>query len=182
MTDPHRAPTKFPGRPRRRFPIQTLAPVLSTSPPIPGPIIGVVDGTDAAPGQVGEFLTANGTFNYAAGVDTTGTTSTGHITLINMPPGDWDMTIFAMFTTLITSALFLLDPFPVTGVSNKMFGLNGNFTTGVGGGITTTIVGPSARGSFAVNTVLVFEVQVFQLGASLPAGVMNLHFEARRRR
>lgn len=157
-------------------------PAPSSSTSTIGPIIGVVDGTDAAPGEVGEFLTANGTFNYAAGTDGFGTTSTGHITLINMPPGDWDMTIFAMFSTLITSALFLLDPYPVTGVSNKMFGLNGNFTGGVTGGITTTIVGPSARGSFAVNTTLVFEVQVYQLGATLPAGVMNLHFEARRRR
>lgn len=165
-----------------RFPKHTLAPTISTTPPVPGPIIGVVDGSDASPGQVGEFLTADGTFSYAAGTDTLGTTSTGHISLINMPPGDWDMTIFAMFSTLITSALFLLDPYPVTGVSNKMFGLNGNFTAGTGGGITTTIVGPSARGSFAVNTPLVFEVQVYQLGVSLPAGVMNLHLEARRRR
>lgn len=158
-------------------------PAPSSSTSTIGPIIGVVDGSDAAPGEVGEFLTANGTFNYSAGTDGFGTTSTGHITLINMPPGDWDMWLSAMFTTLITSAAFFLDPFPVTGVSNRMFGLNGNFTTGTtGGGITTTIVGPNARGSFAVNTPLVFEVQVFQLGASLPAGVMNLHFEARRRR
>jgi len=158
-----------------------LTPTLSTSPPIPGPIIGVVDGSDASPGQVGEFLKAVGTFDYAAG-STAGVTSTGTLTLINMPPGDWDFTISAMFTTLIGSALFLLNP-PVTGMSNKLFGLAGNFASAsTTGEETAIIIGQSGRGSFAVTTPLVFEVQVFQGNVDLPAGTMALEIEARRRR
>jgi hypothetical protein len=156
-----------------------LTPTPSTSPPIPGPIIGVVDGSNAAPGQVGEFLFATGTFAYAAGT-TAGVTSTGHINLINMPPGDWDFTISASFSDLITSALFFLDPLP-TGMSNPMFGLNGNFTM-AGEAETVVIIGQSARGSFAVNTMMIFEVQVFNSSTSDPAGTMTLRIEARRRR
>jgi hypothetical protein len=156
-----------------------LTPTLSTSPPIPGPIIGVVDGSNAAPGQVGEFMTATGSFAYAAGT-TSGVTSTGTIPLINMPPGDWDFTISASFSDLITSALFFLTPLP-TGMSNPMFGLNGNFTM-AGEAETVIIIGQSARGSFAVTTLLTFEVQVFNNSTSDPAGTMTLRIEARRRR
>jgi hypothetical protein len=164
--------------PQEHVAADIITPMISTS-PIPGPIIGVVDGSDAAPGQVGEFLTATGTFAYAAGT-TGGVTSTGSINLISMPPGDWDLTISAAFSTLITSALFELNPFPVTGMSNQMIGLNGNFTTG--SMVEAVIIGQSARGSFAVTTALVFEVQVYQVGTALLAGTMSLRIEARRRR
>jgi len=156
-----------------------LTPTPSVTPPLPGPIIGVVDGSNAAPGQVGEFMFAIGTFAYAAGT-TVGVGSTGTINLINMPPGDWDFTISASFSDLITSALFFLNPIP-TGMSNPMFGLNGNFTM-AGEAETVVIVGQSARGSFAVNTELTFEVQVFNNSTSEPAGTMTLRIEARRRR
>ena len=155
-------------------------PAASSSTSTIGPIIGVVDGSDAAPGEVGEFLTATGTFAYAAGVDGAGTTSTGQIDLLNVPPGDWDFTIAARFTTLISSALFFLNPVP-TGMSNNMEGLNGNFTM-PGEGETAVIIGTAARGSFAVSTLLSCEVQVFQDAAILPAGTMTLHIEGRRRR
>ena len=144
-----------------------------------GPIVGVVDGSDAAPGEVGEFLIAAGTFNYAAGT-AAGQGSTGHIALINMPPGDWDLTVSAAYTNLISSSLFFLDPLP-TGMSNAMFGLNGNFTF-PGEAENVIIIGQSARGSFAVNTQLTFQVQVFQSSTALPAGTMTLGIEARRRR
>jgi len=171
---------KFPApRHRHRFSPQLLAPVITTTPPLAGPVIGVVDGSDAAPGQVGEFMFATGTFAYAAGT-TSGVTSTGHINLISMPPGDWDFTISASFSDLITSALFFLDPLP-TGMSNPMFGLNGNFTM-AGEAETVIIIGQSARGSFAVTTSMVFEVQVFNNSTSDPAGTMTLRIEARRRR
>lgn len=157
-----------------------MPPNLQVSPSTVGPIVGVVDGSDAAPGQVGEFLTATGTFAYAAGSGT-GVTSTGTINLISMPPGDWDFTISASFSNLITSALFELNPFPVTGMSNAMVGLNGNFTMS-GEAQTVVIIGQSARGSFAVTTALVFEVQVFNSATTEPAGTMTLRIEARRRR
>jgi hypothetical protein len=158
--------------------VQRDLPAPSSSTSTIGPIIGVVDGSDAAPGEVGEFMTAVGTFAYAAG-SATGVTSAGTLALLNMPPGDWDFTISAEFNTLITSAWFVLSP-AVTGMSNTMYGLNGNFTTG--GEQSVIIIGQSARGSFAVTTQLTFSVEVYQAAAALPAGSMYLRIEARRRR
>lgn len=158
---------------------EAVTPLTISTTPVYGPIVGVVDGSDAAPGEVGEFKFATGTFAYAAGT-TAGVTSTGTINLINMPPGDWDFTISASFSDLITSALFFLTPLP-TGMSNPMFGLNGNFTM-AGEAETVVIIGQSARGSFAVNTLLSFEVQVFNNATTEPAGTMTLRIEARRRR
>lgn len=163
---------------KRALPNRELAPTLSTSPPIPGPITGVVDGSDAAPGQVGEFLTAIGTFAFAAGA-AGGVTSHGRIDLLNTPPGDWDFTVSASFDTVITSAWLLLNPKP-TGMSNQMYGLIGNFS---GTEIETVIIiGQPARGSFAVTTLMSFEVEVFQGSAATPAGIMSMRLEARRRR
>ena len=154
-------------------------PAPSSSSSTIGPIIGVVDGSDAAPGEVGEFLTMTGTFNYGAGT-ASGAGFTGQIALLNVPPGDWDFTVSASYSNLISSSLFFLNPQP-TGVSNEMFGLNGNFTF-PGEAEDVVIIGQSARGSFAVPTLLSFEVQVYQSSTALPAGVMTMRVEARRRR
>lgn len=161
------------------------APSFSTS--TIGPIIGVVDGSDAAPGEVGEFIKGGGSFNYSAGA-AGGVTSQGQIAALNLPPGDWDCAVSASFTTLIDSAFFLLNPQPV-GLSNKMFGLMGLFGGGTGGGAsppadleTVILIGQTARASVAVTTLLSFEVQVYQGTAVDPAGTMDLDVECRRRR
>ena len=157
-----------------------MATGFATSPDFVGPIVGVVDGSDAAPGEVGEYLTASGDFNYAASP----AGSTGQLALINMPPGDWDLWVSASFSTLIESTLFFLNPEP-TGMSNAMFGVMGlfNVTQFVSLDVERVVlVGQTARGSFAVPTLLSFEVQVFQGSPGLPAGVMTLRVEARRRR
>ena len=153
------------------------APATSTS--TIGPIIGVVDGSDAAPGEVGEFLTMSGTFSYGAGT-AGGIGYTGQIALLNVPPGDWDFTVSSSYSNLITASAFFLNPQP-TGMSNEMFGLNGNLTF-PGEVEEVVIIGQSARGSFAVATLLSFEVQVYQSSTALVAGVMTMRVEARRRR
>ena len=150
-------------------------PAPSSSTSTIGPIVGVVDGSDAAPGEVGEFLVGLGEFHYLAG-----TTNSGSIAVINMPPGDWDLTVSAQFSTLIGSGLFEISP-AMTGMSNQMIGLNGNF--GAMAPITVVIIGQCARGSFAIPTLLTFLVQVDQaITSGLPAGDMSLRLEARRRR
>jgi hypothetical protein len=158
-----------------KHPEDQPAPSSSTS--TIGPIIGVVDGSDAAPGEVGEFLTADVEFAYGAG-GAGGLVTTGQIPLINMPPGDWDFTISATFSTTIGSALFYLNPKPI-GMSNIMIGGDGNFGTMAVEGVA--IIGQSARGSFSVTTLLSFFVEVFQV-ANGAGGNMDLVIDARRRR
>lgn len=154
------------------------APATSTS--TIGPIIGVVDGSNAAPGEVGEFLSASGTYAYAAGVANTGT-----IALLNVPPGDWDMYAAATFTTLVGSVLFQLSPVP-TGMSTGLAGFVGTFSAGTGMAAdaeSLVLVGQAGRGSFAVNTQMTFQVQVDQATTTgLLAGTMTLDMFARRRR
>lgn len=153
----------------------TDLPAPSSSTSTIGPIIGVVDGSDAAPGEVGEFLVAIGTFNYNAGVG-----NIGSLNMINMPPGDWDIYTSANFSTIIGSALFELSPIP-TGMSNALTGEQGNFAPA--GEEVAVIIGQPGRGSFAEPTMLTFHVEVDQaLTPPLPAGMMNLRVEARRRR
>lgn len=149
-----------------------------------GPIVGVTDGSDAGPGEVGEFVTTDGFTNYAAYPAAT----VGNISLIVMQPGDWDMWISAIFTTDVGGAFFQLPaPLPV-GVSNSMVGYTALAAsvgsqaggTGVEG---VVVIGQYARGSFAVPTLLAFVTRVDQSSNNtLPAGTMQLHFEARRRR
>jgi hypothetical protein len=156
-------------------------PAPSSSTSTIGPIIGVVDGSDAAPGEVGEFLTSLITYAYL-GYPTKNETT---LTPINMPPGDWDLSASASFTTTTGSVLFELVPIP-TGMSNAMVGWIGDF--GPPGSMATDVedlvlIGQIARGSFAVNTPLAFDVQVDQgTNTSLLGGTMTMRIEARRRR
>lgn len=155
-------------------------PVQAVTQSTIGPIVGVVDGSDAAPGEVGEFLTALQSVNY-----TGGTHIETSITLINMPPGDWDMQASASFSTHVGSVLFELVPIP-TGMSNAMVGWMGVFSATASPAVDAedlVLIGQSARGSFAVPTPLAFDIQVDQSTASgLPSGVMLIRIEARRRR
>lgn len=141
-----------------------------------GPIVGVVDGSDAAPGEVGEFITGIGFFPYLGYPNA----SNGTLTLLNVPPGDWDFTVSSSYTGLIDGSQFALSPKPV-GMSNDMIGENANFA--MGSESNFVIIGQSARGSFAVNTVMTFEVNVDNSATpGLVAGTMGIRLEGRRRR
>jgi hypothetical protein len=156
------------------------APFTSTS--TIGPIIGVVDGSAAAPGEVGEFITALGTFNYTAYPNT----SQENITLLNLPPGDWDAEASASFTTAVGAVFFALaQPVP-TGASNSMVGFAGDFGPAAGMAadvLDVALIGQTARLSFANPTPLIFVLQVDQAtNSSLLAGTMTIRIECRRRR
>lgn len=147
--------------------------------PVIGPIIGVVDGSDAAPGEVGEFITGIGTFAYAVYP----AVSNGTINLLNVPPGDWDFTVSASYTSVIDGSNFALSPKP-TGMSNDMIGENANFLVGTTvPALNLVLVGQSARGSFAVATMLTFAVNVDNSGTpGAGPGTMAMRIEGRRRR
>ena len=152
------------------------APSISTS--TIGPIIGVVDGSDAAPGEVGEFIKGSTTVNYAAGTSTQVT-----VTILNLPPGDWDVTSSAQFSTLIEGAFFELNPLPV-GVSNKMIGFLTLFAQTGAPSVdveSVVLIGQCARVSAAKATPLTFLINV-DSGSANMAGQMAVLLEARRRR
>lgn len=151
-------------------------PAPSSSTSTIGPIIGVVDGSDAAPGEVGEFITGIGFFTYAGYPNV----SNGFLTLLNVPPGDWDFTVSSSYTGLIDGSQFALSPKP-QGMSNDMIGENANFA--MGSVSNFVIIGQSARGSFAVTTTMTFEVNVDNSETvGLVGGQMGIRLEGRRRR
>lgn len=152
--------------------------------PTRGPIVGVVDGSDAAPGEVGEFLSMDGFGTYAAYP----TATVGTIPMLNMPPGDWDMWVSALFSSDIGGAFFQV-PAPLPSrLSNSMAGYMAlAAAVGLAGSTTPVegviVIGITARGSFAVTTPINFTFRVDQSdNTSLPAGTIQLHMEARRRR
>lgn len=148
--------------------------------PLFGPIMGVTDGSNAGPGQVGEFLGGQVGFSYAAYPSITNQT----VSLTVIPPGDWDLWAWIWLSTATSGAFFGLDPAP-TGISNNMAGLNTFAGAGALDNLSEQILllGAQARGSFSVPTLLPFVVIIDQSGATgLPAGTGELAFNARRRR
>lgn len=138
-------------------------------------LAGVTDGSNAAPGYVGEFITGNSAFNYPAA-----TYTTFNLTPLVMPAGDWNMWAFMGVSTAIDSATFYLNPIPL-GVSNGMGALSGVKGTPTGPvSELATMVCPMARGSFSVPTALAFFAAVDQTAGSLPAGNGYLNVNARR--
>lgn len=158
---------------------QLLREVINEGTGLIGPIHGVTDGSNAAPGDVGEFLSFTGTFAYQGSPNF----SVGTISLAVIPPGDWDLTVSAS-AGLNEGMSFNVQPIP-TGLSNGMAGASAIFSTSGGGQGAENIVliGQAARGSFSIPTLLPFSVSVNMVGTTgLPAGSMLMRLEARRAR
>lgn len=144
-----------------------------------GPILGVTDGSNAAPGEVGEFIQLTGQLAYAAYP----TNTTGVISLGVIPPGDWDFDVSVYYSSFIGGTNFILSPGPA-GISNGMAGISAelSFTT-PGTFENVLVIGQAARGSFAVPSLMAFGIQVNQGQASgLAAGTATMYLEARRAR
>lgn len=141
------------------------------------PIKGVTDGSNAKPGEVGEFVTGSATMNYAAYPSDT----TSLISTLVIAPGDWDIWAWVETSTPVGAAAFSLSPLPA-GMSNNMGG--GGVPASVSGTEEWLVnIGKAARGSFTVPTLLSFSVTVHQaINAALLAGSATLNVEARRRR
>lgn len=159
----------------------SCAPVVPCPPrPIVGPIIGVTDGSDAAPGQVGEAIVGIGSINYAA-YPTNTTTS---LALMVIQPGDWSLWPSGSASTVIGGAAFFLDPWPVLGLSSRMEMELSQAGSSPGLAETAVFIGQYARASVSVPTLLAFTVEVFMSGDSslTTAGVFQVRVEGRRMR
>ena len=84
-----------------RFVLQNQSTIIS--PTLISPrLIGVTDGSDAAPGEIGELLVATpGTYISGTAAAWTQLFPTG----LTLPPGDWDVTGHLVFSTAGVTAL-----------------------------------------------------------------------------
>lgn len=142
----------------------------------PAPRLGVTDGSVAAPGEIGEFITGSDILSYP--INTTGVTI-GMLSPLVVPPGDWDLIAnLETSTNTGTGAYFMVSPIPA-GLSNNMVGWYGIGGTGPSTIAFQVMTGLPARGSFAVATALPFTVGI---GTPPAAGTATLLVAGRRRR
>lgn len=136
------------------------------------PLIGVTNGSQAQPGQVGEYVEIEVSVPYTAA------TQTQTVTMGILQPGDWDVWQFCSFTTYVTGAQFNLAPVPA-GFSHILFGASeasGSGTVGI------VVVSAAAQASISVPTLVVFSLTTNGTSAGPAAGTANMFFCARRRR
>jgi hypothetical protein len=136
-----------------------------------GPIAGVVDGSDAKPGQVGEFYS-----NNIDGLAIPVGSNTMTISAGVLSPGDWDCYAWCAAQEPLSYMWFGLEPLP-TGVSNKM----GAIASNPGGNpVEITASSSMARASLTVPTLFPFQLVTENTGTA--AATAGFRFAARRRR
>lgn len=149
---------------------------------ISGPIIGVTDGSNAAPGQVGEFLefSVNVPFPaYPANITTS-------VSVAVIQPGDWDFQAACGPQGGNLRAIdFLLEPKPL-GMNDAMRGTL--FITVASSGMfcglnDSVVVSQRSRGSFAVPTLMAFTLILDNSGdPNSVASFVEMDMTARRMR
>ena len=133
------------------------------------PLIGVTNGSNAQPGQVGEFVPFQQTVNFPTG------TNTQMISMGVLQPGDWDCWAWSQpQTAVIEDASFYLDPVP-PGFSNALPGAVWGVTAGAA---ANTLVSATCRASISVPTLLAFGYAT----VATAAGAAVFQVECRRAR
>lgn len=152
----------------------------SPAPPvgIHGPIIGVTDGSNAASGDVGEYIQLTATGNYGAYPSVTNIV----ISMGVLGPGDWLCFLTGAPQTDIGTWSFYLDPVP-SGFSNGMGAAAGSFASTTAFESVSNLTGQPARASLSIPTMIPVRLKVDQeAAAALTAGVANFWFQAWRMR
>lgn len=116
------------------------------------PLVGVTDGSNAMPGDVGEFITGESTTSL-----TPAQVFQADVSPLIVPPGDWLLYASVEGRLGLGGSWWFVKNSP-PGLSNGMQGSVGG-TEGV-------VVGQPARGSFTVATPLVFVLNVTNLDAA----------------
>jgi hypothetical protein len=138
----------------------------------PYPVQGVTDGSNAAPGMIGEWVAMAANFNIP-----TASQLGLAVTVGVLSPGDWTCFAYANTSVVVSDLSFRLVPVPA-GFSNSMDGAVGSFP----GMLNATIVGPPARASITVPTLVAFGLNTNTSAAGPTAGTGIMNFEARRSR
>lgn len=138
------------------------------TPPFNGPIIGVTDGSNAAPGQVGEYLVSQQTFGIGASGGITAVVS------LSLTPGDWDVSGNAAFSwvsgNIATNILASVGIHTTSAVmpSGVFLGADGSaqlWMTGQNSNEAPTIVAGPKRYNVTAATTVYLNVQSFWAGA-----------------
>lgn len=134
---------------------------------------GVVDGSDAKVGQVGEFVRLFGPDFAFTG------TVVNESQMVNvgvLPAGDWLAMTYAYITAETTGCQFYLTPVP-TGVVDSMGAM-----LALHGPENVTLVGPTVRCNLTVPSLFAFQCSVNNQSAAGNPGVMSVRMNAWRMR
>jgi hypothetical protein len=136
-----------------------------------GPIVGVVDGSNANPGEVGEFV------QYVTPTSTVASGSTTIFSVGVLQPGDWDVWASVGINSAVSEVSAQLSVLP-SGVSSLMFGyFNLHSPSSVDDAGLFLNLQP-ARASLTIPTLFPFQVTLFAAAAT----PIYVAMEARRRR
>jgi hypothetical protein len=136
------------------------------------PVTGVTDGSDVLPGQVGEWLQFQQSFNVPTAAQTV------QVPMGVLQPGDWSCTAFANTSVAVTDLQMALSPVP-PGFSNLMWA----YIAVTGPTVETVlIVSPQARALISLGTAVNFAMTTNNGTAGPAAGTGQVIFNARRMR
>jgi hypothetical protein len=136
---------------------------------------GVTDGSDAAPGIVGEFVQTTTNFNISGAMGAVNT-----VTATVLSPGDWDCTAGVYPGTVLKGMIMGLNPIPV-GVTTGMTGIAIDQSAMAADATEVIVIGFPARALVSVPTQFTFNVTSNVIAAG-NAAAAQLLFVARRRR
>jgi hypothetical protein len=141
------------------------------------PLIGVTNGSDAQPGQVGEWLTWTVTVTYPA------TTANQQVVSIGtLPPGDWDVYSAVGIFNLGGATGFFLNPVPA-GFTSSLQGQYIGGGAGAAGTVSSWIVGVPSRALISAPSLIAFQFNSNQFADSAATSTSSeLIVFARRRR
>lgn len=137
------------------------------------PLIGVTNGTDAQPGQVGEWVLFEQNVNFTAAFQNQ------TVTMGILQPGDWDFWIYANCPSPVVGINMSLLPVPA-GMMGEPQGFFITDATAPAEQVATA--GPAARLLISVPTLIPILLLTNQSGSGPAAGTLVLFFSARRRR
>lgn len=148
--------------------------------------IGVTDGSNALPGQIGEFFMTDIAVPFDAYPAVTDTIAP----LVSVPAGDWDMRMNMDTssggptpTPIAVGAFSSWIDSPPAGLSNQLTMVQYPFVAGMTADSIVALNSCVARGSFSQSTPLSVRVVVNQSSDPLLlGGQVFMHFEARRMR
>jgi hypothetical protein len=135
------------------------------------PLIGVTNGADAQPGQVGEWYIQTQTVPVTGAIAQTQTLS------FTMQPGDWDVWYWVGTTVYVNDLQASVTP-PVAGIEGSTYTI---IATTTGASEAVTIESPAFRLLTSVPVLIPLQIICNSTGAG-SAGNMEVQMTARRRR